>query len=249
MYLLLILAVAILALLALKPAWRSRLPQVAVPKEIGAQAGRWQEKSRGWFVEKRPFWKKKLSPGALLLAWATNEGLSSTAGFNDAQSADLSELRRWISGLTPAEQETFAQECAAFCKVERIRLSWLLNEPERGDLQQALSGLVLFYGLAVRERAGARPSIVLRTWQDAPLAKSNRDFGKQLYARLVDAGLIAIPAQLLLAPEKERMAHQVGAIQDLIRKDRARLLPFVAEIITPHASTVTSDPQPSIIQG
>jgi hypothetical protein len=211
----LILLLAILALLV-SARW---LPNLTVPSFIQTRLGR-----------AAALFKRRPSAGARLLEWAQAADLPAAAGLTEAETAGLADLRAWLAALPPAELEALARQCASFGARRRVRLGWLLEKPGAGEMRKTLSRLALYYGLAARERAGAGPAVALRTWQSAPRARANREFGKQLYTRLVDAGLIAIPADLLLAPEKERLAHQVSAILGLAESDRAALLAVVAQL-------------------
>jgi hypothetical protein len=230
MYLLLI-VLALLAWLIIKPEWVPAPPNNEITEKMNYQVGKIKEKSDGWFIKIKPFWKKKVSLGAQLKAWALNEDLVSAASLTAAQAEMLDGFKAWITTISDAEADVIARELAAFCAKQAVELRWLLDDNGRGDMQSALSVLVLFYGMAVRERAAARPAAALRAWEDAPFAKQNRAFGNRLYIQLVNANLISIPANLLLAPEKERLAHMVDSIRGVIEKDRKALLPFAAQAL------------------
>jgi hypothetical protein len=146
--------------------------------------------------------------------------------------------------MSDAEADLVSREIAGFCARQGIELRWLLDDNGRGDMLAALSALVLFYGMAVRERDLARPAAALRAWEDAPLSKQNRVFGSRLYILLVNANLITIPADLLLAPEKIRLTHLADSIRAVIAKDRNALLPFASEAleITPLSASTTAKP-------
>lgn len=65
-----------------------------------------------------------------------------------------------------------------------------------GDMQSVLCVLVLYYGLAVRERMTAQPAAALRAWLEAPGSRQNREFCERLYVQLVNDGKISIPPGL-----------------------------------------------------
>ncbi len=218
-----------------RPAWISA-PLKFNPQKTAEQARERAISTGAWFQHLPALWKKKPTLGALLQAWAQSDALAAT-GLNEAQSADLFDFRVWIASQPPAEVEAVAQECAEFCKAQRINLRWLLDDHGRSDMQKSLAALVVFFGLAVRERSGARASVALRAWQDAPLTKANREFGKHLYVELVNAGLIAIPSHMLMASQKERQTHLVNSIKALIVKDRAAILPYAEVVINPACPT------------
>ncbi len=230
MYLMLIIF-ALLAWLIFKPEWMPAPPENDITEKVTYQAGRIKEKSDGWIKKIPPFWKKKASLGVQLKAWAQNEDLVNAAGFSGAQADMLAGFKAWITAISDAEADVITVELAAFCAKQGVELRWVLDDNGKGDMQAALSALVLFYGMAVRERDAARPAAALRAWQDAPLSKHNRAFGSRLYVLLVGANLVSIPPNMLMAPEKERLAHMVESIQAAIAKDRNALLPFAAQAL------------------
>ena len=209
-----------------RPTW------MHTPEKINPQRAAEQVRERFKSTSERlpAFFKKKPTLGALLLSWAQSDAMPS-AGLGEGQNANLADFRAWVASLPSAEVEAVAQECAEFCKAQRINLRWLLEGNSKPDMQKALGGLVVFFGLAKRELSGARASVALRAWQDAPLAKANFEFGKKLYNELVNAGLIAIPSHMLMAQKKERQTHLVNSIKTLIASDRATILPYAEAVI------------------
>ena len=228
---LLLLGLIILAWLVFRPSWMPTLPENKLSKTVISQTDQLRKKSSGWYKQIKPFWKRENNLGNLLKAWASNEDLVVTAGFSKVQVGELALFLEWIGSIPDEEANLVAEELSAFCSKQGINIRWLLEDNGRGDMQGVLSTLVLFYGLAVRERYLSLPAAALRAWEDTPLSKVNRDFGNLLYIRLVDADLIKIPSHLLLAPEKDRLVHLVSAIKTLVEKDRNVVLPFAAQVI------------------
>lgn len=242
---LLLLGLIILAWLVFRPSWMTVLPENKFSKTVMTNTDQLRKKSRGWYKQIKPFWKKETNLGNLLKAWASNEDLVVTAGFSKTQVGELALFLEWIISIPDEEANQVAEELSTFCCKQGINIRWLLEDNGRGDMQGVLSTLVLFYGLAVRERYLSRPAAALRAWEDAPLSKVNRDFGNLLYIRLVDADMIKIPSQLLLAPERDRLAHQVSAIKAMVEKDRNAVLPFAACVMEPKQNSEPQKNKPS----
>ena len=228
---LLLIVLVLLAWLIFKPEGVSLPHQNEMTEKVSFQAGRLKEKSDGWLKKTKLSWKKKASLGVQLKLWALNEDLETVAVFSKSQKDTLVSFRGWIQSITDAEADALANELSAFCAKQDISIRWLLDDGGKGDMQGALSSLVLYYGMAIRERVNSRPASTLRAWQEAPLSKKNFEFGNHLYVLLADAGLISIPAHLLLASEKDRLGHLVEAVNSLIDKDREALLPFAAQAL------------------
>ncbi len=231
LYILLIILVALLVWLILKPAWMPAPPKNALTEQVVKQADHVGQASASWVARARSWWKKPVSLGAQLKAWAMNEDVPTSAGFSPAQATDLARFRAWIVSLSDAEVDLLAKELETFCHKQDVNVRWLLDDQGRGDMQTTLAALVLFYGLAVRERINALPAAAVREWEESPLARQNLPFGTRLFTSLVEAEQVSIPASLLFASEKKRLAHMVNAIKAALVKDREAVLMHAAHVL------------------
>ena len=244
---LLVMVVALLAWLILKPTWMPAPPKNALTEQVVKQVDHVGQASTSWVAWASSWWKKPGSLGAQLKAWAVNEDVPTSAGFGPAQAADLARFRAWIVGLSDAETDLLAKELETFCHKQGVNVRWLLDDQGRGDMQTTLAALVLFYGLAVRERINALPAAAVREWEEAPLARQNIPFGTRLFTRLVESDQVTIPASLLFASEKNRLAHMVNAIKDAIIKDRETVLMHAAHVL--EEQRATKKKAPFVVEG
>lgn len=219
--------VVLLAWLAFSPDWTIE----STEKQLAGKWGSLKENSNGWMQKVRTKFQQRSGLGISLKAWAFNQDLDVVGGLSVTQREELSAFRSWLQGLTEAEADAVARELAEFCQRRQVDIRWLLADNGTGDMQAVLSILVLYYGLAVRERAHAQPASALRAWQEAPGARKNRQFGELLYVQLVNAGKISIPPGLLFASEAQRRMHMVDELQALIAKDRDSLLEYAARAL------------------
>lgn len=231
LYILLIVIVALLAWVIVKPTWMPAPPKNAVTDQVARRADQVGQTSAGWFARVQARWKKPASLGAQLKSWATGESIPASAGFTLSQSADLAQFRAWVITLSDAEADLLARELDDFCQKQGVNIRWLLDDQGNGDMQSMLAALVLFYGLAVRERVNALPAAALREWEQSPLSRRNRLFGTHLFTCLFEAELVSIPAHLLFAPEKERLVHMISAIKSAIVSDREAVLLHTAQVL------------------
>lgn len=225
-YLVLILVV-LLAWLVFSPDWTLG----ASEKKLTSQWASLKENSSGWMQKFKAKYIQRSSLGALLKAWAFNQDLDVVGGLSNTQREELSAFRSWLQELTEAEANSVGSELADFCLRRNVDIRWLLADKGTGDMQSVLSVLVLYYGLAVRERMTAQPAAALRAWLEAPESRQNRGFGERLYVQLVNDGKISIPPGLLFASEKLRRRHMVEELQSLIAKDRDALLSHAARAL------------------
>lgn len=204
---------AFLAWLIIKPAWMPAPPKNALTDAVVTQAGRAGQISARYVSNVKTWFRRPASLGSQLKRWAEDETMPAAARFSPSQQTSLTEFRAWLASIPDAEADELAVELAGFCRKQGVDIRWLLEDQGRGDMQTALSGLVLFYGLAVRERVKALPAAALRGWESDRFSRHNRRFGAQLFLRLVEANLAAAPANLLFAPEKDRQAYLAGAVK------------------------------------
>ena len=220
-----------LAWLIVKPAWMPAAPKNKLTEAIFTQADRAGQISTQWTSDLKAWFKKPARLGSLLKKWAADASVPAAARFSHSQQASLAEFRAWVVSIPDAEADGLAAELSAFCQKQGINIRWLLEDRGRADMQAALSALVLFYGLAVRERVNSQPSAALRDWESDPFSRQNRRFGGLLFARLVDANLVVVPANLLFAPEKARLAYLAGAVKSAAASNYEAVLAQVAGVL------------------
>lgn len=224
---LLLMFLTLLGWLILKPGW---IP-ISIPngyqiiffrqtRQLKQKPGRWFERARRAWIGRQ----QKENLGIQLKAWVM---IDLAAG---QQVEGLDDFRNWIASLSFAEADSLAQELSVFCWKQGFNILWLLEDNVNSEMQAAFLTMIIHYSLAVRERTKSRPTAFLGAWLTAPLSRNNREFGNLLYIQLVEAGLISIPANLLLAPEKQRLAHQVSAIKNLLEKDPKALTPYAEQV-------------------
>jgi hypothetical protein len=83
----------------------------------------------------------------------------------------------------------------------------------------------------VRERVNSQPAAALRDWESDPFSRQNRRFGALLFARLVEVNLVAVPANLLFAPEKARLAYLAGAVKSAAASSYEAVLAQAAGVL------------------
>jgi hypothetical protein len=227
----LLVALALLSWIIFKPGWMPAPPENDISKKVVYQADVVKQKTTGWFKQIKPFWQKKNSLGAQLKSWCAQPDMAKTAGLSSEQVETLAGFQAWVESLNLAQADQIAQELSEFSQKQGIKLSWLLEDNSKADMQAALAGLALYFGLAVRERANARPAAALRAWEETPQAKENPTFGRRLFVELVDSKLIDIPASILLSTEKERRQHMTDSIRAVLEKDRSAVVACAEKVI------------------
>ena len=238
----LIVTALVLVWLLLTPDWMPTPPEYLKTNQVTTRANKWVGESNHWVKQQTQKFKQRQTLGQQLSAWANNEDLLTAGGFSDDQKEVLAQFKLFIQALGPTQLEQLAKELNAFCKHENVELSWLLVEDHTGEMQKTMAAMVMFFGLAARQRQSSIPSARLRVWQENPQERSNRAFGNLLYVRLVKDGVLTVPAELLMAPAKDRMEHQVRELMALVKNDRERLLPIVEELIAESdKNTATKD--------
>lgn len=219
------------AWLVLGPAFLPALPKKELSKKIACRAGEFTKEGVEWISGVRSSWRGEQDLGLRLKSWVQNMDLDRLADLSQPEARLLRTFRVWITLRSDLEAGKIAAELNAFCAKQGVALEWLLEEGSKAEIQQALTALVLFYGLAVRERIEARPLAVLRSWQSAPFSRDQRAFGNLLYVQLVKAGLCTTPAELVFVPEKKWYEHFVDSIRAANEIDRTAVLACTERVL------------------
>lgn len=157
-------------------------------------------------------------------------------------------FRAWLEGLAVADLRTFRNELAAFCHTLEIETDWLHSTTlsDRPELRRSLEETVGLFALAYANGASQQATIArtrtFQRWMAAPNRINNRGFGNKLYAALVTEGLIAPPAELLLAPERERRAFANQAIRETAAREPEAFDAVLASVLAPAAPAPAAEP-------
>jgi hypothetical protein len=142
--------------------------------------------------------------------------LESTLAQRSSLPAATENFAAWLSRLSDKELEQFTEGVARYCASVNFDLGWLNDaqvsrEPE---LKQAVEDAVLLHSLgawrANSVQQDVRIFMAYRDWRASP--NRRKEFGQQLHQVLIERGLVTVPAELYLAPEKERLTHATAAI-------------------------------------
>lgn len=235
-------AAGLTAWLTYKPGWMPTPPDVHLPA-LPADQREWL-KSR--FEDGRQlirsFRKSRAGRGLEFRAWAGVMEQDESTGLPSMELQELKEFKAWIRTLDDQNMDVIAGEIEIFFERQGIDMDWLAGKSEPKDMQKALSTLVAYYGLALRQRMSMRPIAALSAWEKDPLSGKNREFGSRLYQLIASQGRLTLPPAILLAPEKERMAHVISMIQTELARDRSAVVSLAALAIDPQRFGTHSHP-------
>jgi len=148
--------------------------------------------------------------------WVTDAALPKRAALASTLPAQTESFAAWLSGLSGKELEQFTERIARYCATVNFDLGWLndaqvSHEPE---LKQAVEDAVLMYSLGAWRadsiQQDVRVFLAYRAWRAQP--NRHKEFGLQLHQVLIERGLVPVPSELYLAPEKERLLYATAAI-------------------------------------
>jgi len=190
-------------------------------KQATAKAGQMYKGWRGGFK----FRSDTRELGKQFQQWVTDAALPKRTAFAGTLPAQTESFAAWLSGLSSKELEQFTERIARYCATVNFDLGWLndaqvSHEPE---LKQAVEDAVLLHSLgAWRASNVQRQAQVVLTYQ-AWLAnpKRHQKFGQELHGVLIERGLVTVPSELYLAPEKERQAQAATAIRHVAAENPA----------------------------
>lgn len=244
-----VLVLAILIWITFRPGGRGRQPANQFTSTISRNAARAAAATKTATGTTGKWFKRLKTQSALgqqLKVWASDAHLGQETALDLPE--EIAGLRDWLSRLSDDQADHWANELAAFCHSQNLKLAWLFDDKTDAELKAALSKMVIGHALAVWKGQSSQSLVTFQVWEAAPNKKENRVLTQQLYTRLVAAGLISTPGDLLLASDKERTTYAVRAIQAVAAENRPAVLAALAELNSEESVSqsgqVKSQPKP-----
>jgi predicted nucleic acid-binding Zn-ribbon protein len=215
-------ALIILAILwfFVKPRWARNAPDTSAQKTMSRRAFKPATAKPGQMYKglRGPF---KFRSDTRELAkqfqqWGADAALPKRIQLYDTLPTSGETFALWLRGLAGKELEQFTERVARYCGAVNLDIGWLNDAQVRRspELKQAVEDAVLMYSLgawrADSVQQDARIFLAYRDWRDNP--NRHKQFGQELHGVLVQRGLVTVPRELYLAPEKERLAQATTAI-------------------------------------
>lgn len=145
--------------------------------------------------------------------------------------AALVTYRAWLSRLTDSEAAQVALEMAELCRLPGFDLAWFRDNLRRPAPGCPADRMMAYFGLAIYERWNSVHHQRITGWLDAPRRHHNREFGWQIYLRLVEAGFTRFPGEFLLDPPKRRHAIIENTIRSAYALNYDLLAALTREVI------------------
>jgi hypothetical protein len=178
------------------------------------------------------------------------------AALGAERTASLQEFSAWLNALSDKELKELSQQVNDACRRAEVNPDWLFEGRAHGEMERSLQDTLLLSSLAMWRARSLEPFARLEAYRQNPHARGNREFGQQVFARLVETQNIALPASLVLAPEKERSEFADEAIEKASQENQDAVIAIVREVIAepgngkkpapasvPQPTTPTTEPQ------
>jgi hypothetical protein len=178
---------------------------------------------------------------------ALGDAITARGAASGESGGTLTNFSAWLNGLPDKELDKVVSEVDDDCRHAQIELDWLLDGRAKGEMRTALQDTVLLSAMTVWRGRTVEPFVRLEDYLAKPNARHNRKFGQDVFARLVNAGRIVIPAELLVGAENERHKFAFESISNLAQQDQDAVIAVVRETLgdTTTASTQTTAPPPA----
>ena len=190
-------------------------------KQASAKAGQMYKGMRGRFK----FRSDTRELAKQFKQWVTDAALPKRVALSSSLPAQTEGFAAWLSGLSEQELGQFTERIAQYCASVNFDIAWLNDaqvsrEPE---LKQAVEDAVLMHSLGAWRADSVQQDVKIfleyRAWRADP--KRHKQFGQQLHQVLIERGLVTVPSELYLAPEKERQEQATTAICKVADEDAA----------------------------
>ncbi len=180
-----------------------------------------------------------------LKQWIADAASPKRVALSTTLPAQTENFAGWLNGLTDKELEQFAATVARYCAAVNFDLGWLNNaqvsrEPE---LKQAVEDAVLMSALGAWRADSVHQDVTVFLTYHAWRAKPNqhKEFGQALHQVMIERGLVTVPSELYLAPEKERLAQAATAICQVADKN-----PAVFNLVLRQLAGAPAEPAPVV---
>ncbi len=254
MYILSALIIVAIIWFVLKPRWAPKPPDTTewagkaskASKQATAKAGQMYQGLRGRFK----FRSDTHELAKQFKQWVSEAALSKRVELYGSLPASAEGFAIWLSGLSDKDLAQFTQRVARFCASLNFDIAWLTDaqvnrEPE---LKQAVEDTVLLYSLATWRANSVQRDVTsflaYRAWLANP--KQHKAFGQQLHGVLIQRGLVTVPPELYLAPEKERLAQAATAIRQIADENPTAFYAALRQVagVSEGAANAASPPVP-----
>lgn len=163
-----------------------------------------------------------------LKRWAS---MLSPQSYPQVETARLQAFRVWVTRLDDEQAAQAARELAGLCALPGFDMQRLVETLQSPRIDSPSARMVLCFGLALYERWNNLPHLKLRSWLDRPRSRENREFGWQLYLRLVEASCANFPGEFLFASPGRRDEIIKKTIHEVYERDYPVLVALTREII------------------
>jgi len=193
------------------------------------------------------FGSARRQPAQQLKRWIATLSEAQVNELADALPATQVSFVAWLSGLSAKQCLLFNQQVMRFYMRHQIDPTWLTeaDTPLEPKVKQAIAEVALLYSIASwrmiqsQNQVGAMKK--LKAFLDAPTHAGNREFAQQLFSALVRQGLAKMPAELMLAPAKQRRAHIATAIAQVMQVEPVCFYEVLYGIDSKHDVTPVED--------
>ena len=171
-------------------------------------------------------------------------------GLEPLDTPPVTELKNWLIALDQKEMQKLMKQIELFGSIFDFDIAWLLEQQLDNNVQlkQTLNEAVAFYCLAnfkanlVTDEIKA--FVALQAWQKNPESKELREFSENLFAHLMEKGLLPpAPSNLYLASEEERQKHAVAVIREVAKQNPEGFNAVLKEVVAPDTEPAPA-PQP-----
>lgn len=135
-------------------------------------------------------------------------------------------LTTWFKELDEAAFKTLFARTQRFCNDANLKLRWLLSDEANPDpvLTEGVAASVVAYLIAYWEAHELQDRVATfqryEAWRRQPTNRRNRTLTQGLFSRLSTRGEVqALPADLALASQKQRLNYMVTALQQVAERD------------------------------
>ena len=152
----------------------------------------------------------------------------------DRIGADIETLvgfRVWVGQLPDMDAAQVALEMARLCRLPGFDLAWFRENLIKPAPGTPSASMMVYFGLALYQRKNMDYLMRLLGWLDDPLQRENREFGLQIYLRLVEAGFTRLKCEFLWDPPDRCYPIIEATIRSAFRQNYPLVVALTREVV------------------
>jgi hypothetical protein len=152
-------------------------------------------------------------------------------GYFPSRAEKLIRFQFWVKRLENPETGKMVSELENFCSKAGFDHEWLRKALHTSPPDPRGSAMLVYFSLAIYEREMNQGVAAIHKWEKDPGKNANKKFAWQLYQRMVEAQMVAIPGIFVTSNDRQRYKLICDTIHAVLKNDYQMVNSLVQDIL------------------